>query len=391
MHAKRAVALGVATVMISGGMLVVAPSASAGNSCPSSDPLPAGGVSGSVTASDPDWWRWNSSSTTRISMTATSGDPDMKITDVSCGTVICYPETGASPENCDLPPGTYNVGVLYWSGPGGVASYSLTTTPTVAVQCNDGVDNDSDGKTDYPADPGCSATSDTTEAPNPQCGDGIDNEGDGRIDYPTDPGCSSIRDTTENSEPQCNDNLDNDGDGKTDYPVDPGCSSTFDSTEAPNPACSDGVDNDGDGKVDYPTDPGCGSVRDTSEGVACATSSVCAGISAGEEILKVSVQVPTVGEGARHAVIGYVDLYRFVLPGGTQVDLPCTWLTADGSPAKLCPGTLIRPMYELTLVSAYEPTTEPGPELRVVGICKAELVLTVNGIGISSGQAYTIC
>lgn len=41
--------------------------------------------------------------------------------------------------------------------------------------CNDGIDNDEDDFTDYPADPGCSDPNGTTETP--QCQDGIDNDG----------------------------------------------------------------------------------------------------------------------------------------------------------------------------------------------------------------------
>lgn len=37
-------------------------------------------------------------------------------------------------------------------------------------------------------------------ATSPQCADGIDNDGDGLIDFPIDPGCSSSQDTTENSD-----------------------------------------------------------------------------------------------------------------------------------------------------------------------------------------------
>ena len=39
--------------------------------------------------------------------------------------------------------------------------------PPSAGQCADKKDNDGDGKTDYPADPGCSSAGDTTESPNP--------------------------------------------------------------------------------------------------------------------------------------------------------------------------------------------------------------------------------
>ncbi|MBI2078214.1 MAG: hypothetical protein HYT80_07595 [Euryarchaeota archaeon] len=106
-----------------------------------------------------------------------------------------------------------------------------------APACNDGADNDGDGYTDYPADPGCSAKGDKDEynaAAASACGDGTDNDGDGAIDYPTDPGCSSSQDDDESNEPPraaCEDGMDNDQDGQTDYPSDPGCSSTQDNDE----------------------------------------------------------------------------------------------------------------------------------------------------------------
>lgn len=81
--------------------------------------------------------------------------------------------------------------------------------------------------------------------PNPQyyyaCNDGIDNDGDGRIDL-NDAGCSSSYDSNEYNylPPVVN----------------------------PNPqysyACSDGIDNDGDGKIDM-NDSGCYATTDTSE------------------------------------------------------------------------------------------------------------------------------
>ncbi len=73
---------------------------------------------------------------------------------------------------------------------------------TVA-QCKDGVDNNGDGKVDYPADPGCDSSSDNTEVSTcpgpscPVCSDGMDNDSDGKIDYPIDPGCTSAADGIE--------------------------------------------------------------------------------------------------------------------------------------------------------------------------------------------------
>ena len=95
-------------------------------------------------------------------------------------------------------------------------------------QCSDGVDNDGDGKIDFPADPGCTSAGDNSEGT--QCSDGVDNDGDGKVDYPTDPGCSGPNDNNEQS-PQCSDGIDNDGDGKIDYPADPGCTGAGDNKE----------------------------------------------------------------------------------------------------------------------------------------------------------------
>jgi hypothetical protein len=72
-------------------------------------------------------------------------------------------------------------------------------------QCSDGVDNDQDGKTDFPADPGCSSVTDESESPDPprrpQCSDGMDNDQDGKADIPADPGCSSATDDSESPDP----------------------------------------------------------------------------------------------------------------------------------------------------------------------------------------------
>ncbi|HVE63436.1 MAG TPA: hypothetical protein VNB94_06525, partial [Mycobacteriales bacterium] len=75
-------------------------------------------------------------------------------------------------------------------------------------RCRDGLDNDSDGATDHPADPGCSGPDDASESNTPgggggggtpQCSDGIDNDSDGATDFPADPGCQSAQDLDENN------------------------------------------------------------------------------------------------------------------------------------------------------------------------------------------------
>ncbi len=91
------------------------------------------------------------------------------------------------------------------------------------------------------------AVDDFTFAFVPECRDGIDNDGDGYTDHPADPGCFNAQGGSES--PPCDDGEDNDADGLTDFPADDGCPSAAAITE--NPECRDGIDNDGDGLVDW--------------------------------------------------------------------------------------------------------------------------------------------
>ncbi|MBA3397412.1 MAG: hypothetical protein H0T89_32600 [Deltaproteobacteria bacterium] len=106
------------------------------------------------------------------------------------------------------------------------------------------------------------------------CSDGIDNDDDGKIDFPDDPGCSDAADDTEETPamPQCSDGRDNDGDGKTDYPNDPACFAPQGDDEVDDcpdgpfcPLCSNGIDDDNNGLTDFPEDTGCESAGDSNE------------------------------------------------------------------------------------------------------------------------------
>jgi len=185
----------------------------------------------------------------------------------------------------------------------------VSTVSCVQAACNDGIDNDQDGLTDYPSDPGCLSPTDNSERDinGAQCDNGIDDSDpeDTIADYPADPGCTGPTDNDETDITACNDGIDNDQDGLTDYPADPGCLSPTDNSErdingpqcdngiddsdpedtiADYPAdpgctgptdndetdagvsvCNDGIDNDQDGLTDYPADPGCLSPTDNSE------------------------------------------------------------------------------------------------------------------------------
>jgi cysteine-rich repeat protein len=90
----------------------------------------------------------------------------------------------------------------------------------------------------------------------PVCADGIDQDGDGRFDFPGDPGCAGADGALES--PQCDDGLDNDGDGLVDL-ADPDCASASDDVElGPLPACGDGGLDAGEGCDDGNGAPGDG-------------------------------------------------------------------------------------------------------------------------------------
>ena len=125
------------------------------------------------------------------------------------------------------------------------APWNGTICAPAAPQCSDTTDNDGDGLNNYPADPGCSSATDTTESPNPACSNNSDDDGDGDVDV-DDLGCENTsgtydpRDSDEFNVPptQCNDGIDNDSDSKIDWDgngnpanADPGCTSAADTSE----------------------------------------------------------------------------------------------------------------------------------------------------------------
>jgi len=134
-------------------------------------------------------------------------------------------------------------------------SCQFSSCCTLATACNDKIDNDGDGFTDYPDDICCTNACDTLEtAGNTQCSDGLDNDGDGFVDL-EDCTCNDSCDNSEEWVDQCRDGIDNDGDKFIDLD-DCGCSDTCDLEEGPQDQCRDGIDNDGDGLIDL-ADPAC--------------------------------------------------------------------------------------------------------------------------------------
>lgn len=123
-------------------------------------------------------------------------------------------------------------------GPGITASLPADLTALCVsgtsgcAACNDGVDNDGDGYSDFPADPECRSAADVSELP--ECADDFDNDHDGGTDFPGDPGCRNGLAASREA-PICNDGIDNDKDGDTDLD-DGDCVEAWWLTEALPPA-----------------------------------------------------------------------------------------------------------------------------------------------------------
>lgn len=165
-----------------------------------------------------------------------------------------------------------------------VARFKVSNNIVVQnYQCNDGQDNDGDGRIDFPNDPGCSSSTDNDEFDqiiNNQCF--IDNFYASPT-YVTSGGYTTLYWSTTGCDFVTIDGVS--------YPVDGSGSfgpiyssrnyvlqavrgginqtrSTFvtvNQTPTYTYQCNDGFDNDGDGLRDYPSDPGCVSYNDDSE------------------------------------------------------------------------------------------------------------------------------
>ena len=129
--------------------------------------------------------------------------------------------------------------------------------PPPAGECSDLIDNDNDGLTDYPGDPGCADSSDNTETdPTLVCDNGLDesNDADALADFRLsggDLGCTSATDSSE-VDGECDDLSDNDLDTHTDFNDDSKCISYSDSSESPKDSCGDtdnGIDESVQGTV----------------------------------------------------------------------------------------------------------------------------------------------
>jgi hypothetical protein len=158
------------------------------------------------------------------------------------GTSASFVEVSDVEITTTVPAGA-TTGPVFVTNPAGTGASAAHFT-VIVPECSNGLDDDGDGLTDHPDDPGCADATDLSEhAPSLACDDGVDGDGDGSADFPSDPGCQSPTSSLEN--PKCQDGIDNEGDGKIDFdggasvnggiplaPPDPHCPVAFRNSES---------------------------------------------------------------------------------------------------------------------------------------------------------------
>jgi hypothetical protein len=154
--------------------------------------------------------------------------------------------------------------------------------------CEDGIDNDGDDLTDS-EDPGCN------EAGEVYCSNEIDDDGDGLTDG-DDPGCIieppvGIEGEGSSTEFSCRDGLDNDGDERTDI-ADPDCKFASEGESTVHGLCTDGLDNDDDGEIDS-DDEDCFQPGEGAQGVDDETAGAEDNDTAGVEPTSFNLQPDT--------------------------------------------------------------------------------------------------
>lgn len=94
--------------------------------------------------------------------------------------------------------GDYFIFIDGVAGVGGAVTLLVSETPV--GECRNGTDDDGDGLTDYPSDPGCLDPDDRVEDDEgvvPLCANQTDDDQDGLTDFPEDPGCVAASSASE--------------------------------------------------------------------------------------------------------------------------------------------------------------------------------------------------
>ncbi|RMH44123.1 MAG: hypothetical protein D6689_03145 [Deltaproteobacteria bacterium] len=173
--------------------------------------------------------------------------------------------------------------------------------PAVETDCDDGLDNDFDGRFDC-VDSDCDGVGRCESPAERTCDDGIDNDDNGVADC-RDPSCDGVGTCEFTAERTCDDGIDNDGDGDIDC-LDFNCAGVAGCEYAAERTCGDGIDNDVDGATDCDD-------SDCADRPACLAADCPAGsMSLSVAATDTPVTVPDLDTGESHV---QVDVEGLVL------------------------------------------------------------------------------
>src|SRR5207248_9542469 len=106
-----------------------------------------------------------------------------------------------------------------------------------------------------------------------------------------------------------------------------------------------------------------------------------------------TVAIPSadLADGPSYDVAGYLDTYRFALPAGGSVSIPCVRLGVNSTTVSACEtagGALVS---RETLVDVPLAVPVPGEPRASVTVCNALLTVTVDDFGSPDLPAATLC
>lgn len=121
---------------------------------------------------------------------------------------------------------------------------------------------------------------------------------------------------------------------------------------------------------------------------------VCVNLATDEVIQSATVYSVALGTAGTHSVVGSIQQWRFPLPTGGSVVLPCVVLTANGLGNSGCSaggGTYVGTVATLVDQDVAQPSVGLGPPLLTVGICEARVTVTAAGFGVENLPLVSIC
>lgn len=110
-----------------------------------------------------DYYWHQASGPVTYTLTIHEGEAWLAVDTVDCQSTLCISDRPGT-DTCTVYSGTHFKILVFLQYTSEAASYTLTFTGSPAPACSDVLDDDADGKVDYPEDPGCDSPDDRTEA-----------------------------------------------------------------------------------------------------------------------------------------------------------------------------------------------------------------------------------